>query len=211
MLISYVLFIATSVLLVVEIYAINKSQKNGNSIVIKPLKIAATIIVWWIAGDSIVTGHSYDEIVTRLKKYCNNIKSKEGVVFMGKLIKEIKPAYSIHIWEMILGVCSIGVNYIRPVKDYLLDAFTIWGMDAGLFFYLMGIITIVYSLYKLVRIRPNKDIKIYENGLSIGDFTSEFSELAMRVKKISLELENNEEKIVYKERLKRRIISTWWT
>lgn len=46
MLISYVLFIATSVLLVVEIYAINKSQKNGNSIVIKPLKIAATIIVW---------------------------------------------------------------------------------------------------------------------------------------------------------------------
>lgn len=127
---------------------------------------------------------------------------------MGKLIKEIKPAYSIHIWEMILGVCSIGVNYIRPVKDYLLDAFTIWGMDAGLFFYLMGIITIVYSLYKLVRIRPNKDIKIYENGLSIGDFTSEFSELAMRVKKISLELENNEEKIVYKERLKRRIIST---
>lgn len=123
---------------------------------------------------------------------------------MGKLIKEIKPAYSIHIWEMFIGVCSIGINYIKPVKRYLLEEFTIWGIEAGVFFYLMGIIAIIYSLYKLMLIRPGKAIIIYENGLSTGEFTSEFSELTIRVKKLVVELENNEEKVIYKERLKKK-------
>ncbi|MBP1040009.1 hypothetical protein I6N95_03185 [Vagococcus sp. BWB3-3] len=66
-LLTYLLAVIPLALLGIEFYTYNKNKKNGHGFVLKPFKLAAYAFVLVLAVYAIVTGQTYEDIVTRIE------------------------------------------------------------------------------------------------------------------------------------------------
>ncbi|MBC1376223.1 lipase maturation factor family protein [Listeria sp. FSL L7-0091] len=69
---TYVILVAATLYLVSSIYPIIKAKKNNYTVVVRPLRIIAAVIVILLAIFAIVTGNTYDSIIDSINtKYRN--------------------------------------------------------------------------------------------------------------------------------------------
>lgn len=99
---------------------------------------------------------------------------------LGNLESTIKPNLQNYFLFSFLGAVVVAVAVFFP--NYF-ENWVLIGIPAVFVAYIAGPLVMIYSIiYYLQGKKANENIELYENGIRIGDFASQYTELSVRIK-----------------------------
>ncbi|MBP1044284.1 hypothetical protein I6N95_25070 [Vagococcus sp. BWB3-3] len=115
---------------------------------------------------------------------------------LGKETKVIQPTATNYVIQLVVGCFGILLLFV-PVTREILENYAYSGINARYLILFLGILAIIHGIFKIINIKQEPCITLYEAGLKVGTFSSTYEDLIIRVTGNKFSFSNRDKEVSY--------------